>query len=246
MYSEQNSTRPRFVTSLAATRADVRAAQRLRYRVFAEEMGARMPHAALGLDHDRFDPWCDHLLVRDGRGGPVVGTYRILPADVAARLGGFFSEQEFELGAVRGLPGLVEVGRACVDPEHRGGPVLALLWGGLVGYLGARRSEHVMGCASVFVGDDPSVAGAVCRRLLRDHMGPPAWRVAPRTPFVVPGVEPAEKAAVPPLIRSYLRLGACVCGDPAWDPDFRTADVLLVLSMARMHARYARRIPRAA
>src|SRR5262249_49881011 len=134
MYDDQNSTRPRFVTSLAASRADVPAAQRLRYRGFAEGGGAHPPPAALRPDHRRFDPWCDHLLVRDGRDGPVVGTYRMLPAEVAARLGGFFSEQEFELGAVRGLPGLVEVGRACVDPEHRGGAVLALLWSGLVSY----------------------------------------------------------------------------------------------------------------
>ena len=242
----EHESEGRLVTGLAATGADVRAAQQLRYLVFHDELGARLPHAGSRLDRDRFDTWCDHLIVRDGQDGPVVGTYRMLPGQAARRLGSFYSEHEFELGAVRDLPELVEVGRACVHPAYRSGAVITLLWAGLARYLHATGARYVMGCASIPIGDDPRGVAAICRRLLQHHLGPPEWRVVPRTPFALPDAGPTSAVALPPLIRGYLRLGAHVCGDPAWDPDFRTADVLILLPVARMQSRYARRLARAA
>src|SRR5262245_15001714 len=104
---------------------EIEAAQRLRYRVFGEELGAVLPSAASGLDQDAFDPFCDHLLVRDPTCGEVVGTYRILPAERARAAGGFYTATEFDLGRLVELPGLVELGRACIDPRFRNGSVLA-------------------------------------------------------------------------------------------------------------------------
>jgi putative hemolysin len=246
MRNRHDAIEGRLVSGLAATGADVRAAQQLRYRVFHEELGARLPDAGSRLDRDRFDPWCDHLLVRDGNGGPVVGTYRMLLGGVARRVGGFWSEHEFDLGAVRELPDVVEVGRACVHPSYRDGAVIALLWAGLARYLHASGTQYVIGCASIFTGEDPRGAAAICWRLLQEHLGPPQWRVEPRTAFPVLDAEPARSVQVPSLIRGYLRLGAFVCGEPAWDPDFRTADLLLLLPVARIQGRYARRLARAA
>ena len=224
---------------------DVEAAQRLRYRVFGEELGAVLPSAATGLDQDAFDAVCDHLLVREAASGAVVGTYRILPAERAVRAGGFYTASEFDLGRLVELPGLVEVGRACIDPRYRNGSVLALLWGGLAAHLRARGCEHVMGCASVPARDVRGAADA-CAWLLRDHTAPRAWRVTPYRPLSLAGAEPAGRPALPPLVRGYIRMGASVCGPPAWDPDFQTADVVMVLPMHRLARRFATRFRRAA
>jgi putative hemolysin len=220
----------------------VEAAQRLRYRVFGVELGATLPNAADELDSDAFDPLCDHLLVRDPSSGEVVGTYRILPAERAGEAGGFYTATEFDLGRVQALPGLVEVGRACIDPRFRNGHVLALLWAGLASHLHERGYEHVMGCAS-FPEDG---AADACARLLRDHPAPPDWVVTPNHPLPLDGADPARRVPYPPLIRGYLRMGAVVCGPPAWDPAFHTADVVMVLPMQRMPRRFAERFQRAA
>jgi putative hemolysin len=235
---------PRFSVALALDAADVIEAQRLRYRVFAEEMGARLPHASQRLDRDRFDPYCDHLLVRDAERGSVVGTYRLLPSHEALKLGGFSAEAEFDLGAVRDLPGLIELGRACVDPDYRTGAVIGLLWSGLARYLRAGGHAYAIGCASIPARTDGRTASAVCRRLLADHLGPAEWRVVPRTPFPLADVAPAPRATLPALIRGYLCLGAMVCGEPAWDPEFGTADLLFMLPIDRLDGRWARRLLR--
>jgi putative hemolysin len=214
----------------------------LRYRVFAEEMAARLDSAETGLDRDMFDAYCEHLLVRDAGTGAVVGTYRILSAAQARRVGRFYSESEFDLSRLLGLPGLVEIGRACVHPDYRHGAVLGLLWAALANHFAERGYRYVIGCASI----PHDEATGVCSRLLCEHLGPEEWRVAPRRPFELRmPAEPAE-VAFPTLIRGYLRLGACVCGPPAWDEAFRTADVLMLLPMERMSARWANRFLRAA
>ena len=231
--------------SIAQTADEVRAAQRLRHRVFAEEMQAQLATSEDGLDSDAYDPHCEHLLVRDGRTREVVGTYRILPGERARRVGGFYSETEFDLGAVAALPGLVEIGRACVHPAYRNGAVIRLLWAGLTRYLLGHGYEFVIGCASMRVEDTRSVY-AVHRELARCHLSPAAWRVKPRVPFPL-DAEPAEcDVALPPLIKGYVRLGAYVCGDPGWDAGFGTADFFMMLPLVRLKRRYAMRFARAA
>ena len=234
----------RFVTGLATSEAEVREAQRLRHRVFAEELGARLDSAAERLDRDRFDAYCEHLLVRSVDTGEVVGTYRILTAADARRAGGFYSEQEFDLGAIPSLPRVVEIGRACVHPDHRGGAVLGLLWGALAQHFRLHGHAHVIGCASLPARENPGGVAWVCDRLLREHGTPPAWRARPRRPFAAP--TSVVRAPIPAAIRGYLHMGAAVCGEPAWDPDFGTADLLLLLSLARMSGRFAHRLLRAA
>jgi putative hemolysin len=244
-------------TLLLADGADeVAAAQRLRHRVFAAELGATLHTRVPGLDVDDLDEYCEHLIVRDDATGDVVGTYRMLPPSAAARAGRRYADGEFDLGALEPLRDhLVETGRSCVHPDHRSGAVINLIWAGIARYLHLRGYRWLAGCASVGL----DVAPAVWEYARAKHMSPPAMRVRPRRPLLAePGMADAVRAAraaaggpagaragagraaVPPLLRGYLRLGAWVCGEPAYDPDFGVADLFVLLSMDRIDPRYRR------
>ncbi|MGW0765852.1 GNAT family N-acetyltransferase [Streptomyces sp. NPDC002676] len=231
----------RYTVSLARDEADVRAAQRLRHDVFAGEMGALLTTPQPGHDVDAFDAYCDHLLVRDTTTGQVVGTYRLLPPERAAVAGRLYSEGEFELGALDPIrPGLVEVGRSCVHPDHRDGAVIGLIWAGIARYMVDRGHEWLAGCCSVPLADGGALAAATWERVREKHLAPAEYPVRPLLPWV-PDVEaPAGRMELPALLRGYLRLGAWVCGEPAHDPDFGVADLYVLLSMRRVNARYLR------
>ncbi len=226
---------------LATTAGDVPEAQRLRYRVFAEEMGARFPSSSEGLDRDTFDPFCEHLLVREGDCGEVVGTYRILTSAQAKRIGGIYSEDEFDLtrlGALRDR--LLEAGRSCVHPDYRSGATIALLWSGLCKFIRSGNHEFEMGCASIGMADGGHAAASLYNSIGRTAMSPIEYRVFPRCALPLEGLDQERECPVPPLIKGYLRLGAFICGAPAWDPDFNTAGLLMLLPIARLNERYAR------
>jgi len=228
---------------IADDEALVAAAQRLRHEVFAGELGVHLPTAVDGRDVDRFDEFCDHLIVRDDSTGAVVGTYRMLPPKAAARAGRRYGDDEFDLGGLGPLRDqLVETGRSCVHPDHRDGAVVNLMWAGLARYLHLNNLRWLGGCASVPLADGGRTAAGVRARVNAKHLSPPALRVRPRRPWL-PG-EDAEgdsaKFVMPPLLRGYLRLGSWVCGEPAYDPDFGTADFYTLFSMDRMDPRYRR------
>jgi putative hemolysin len=232
----------RYHVSLAVDDSEIREAQRLRHQVFAEEMGARLSSALPGHDIDRYDPYCDHLLVRELTDGEVVGTYRILSPDAARRVGGYYSEQEFDLGRIDHLrPRMAELGRSCVHRDHRSGGVIARLWLGLAEYMTHCGYETVIGCASIGMADGGHIAASVYRQIVQRHLAPLDWRATPRTRLPVESLDDGQTAALPPLIKGYTRLGAMVCGEPAWDPDFNTADLLMLLPMAQLNRSYARR-----
>lgn len=244
--SRERPSEPRLVVSLAESLAERREAQRLRFRVFAGEMDAQLPTLEYGIDCDEYDAHCDHLLARDAETGEVVGTYRVLPAERATALGGFYSGKEFDLGRIERLPGLVEIGRACIHPDYRHGGVIALLLAGLTRHVLSRGYEHVIGCASFPVADDLEIPGRVYTRLWTDHASPQDLRAVPYVPLLVPDAPYDPHTYLPPLIKGYVRLGAWVCGPPAWDASFGTADFLMMLSVARLDQRYVRRFLRAA
>ncbi|MHB9857460.1 GNAT family N-acetyltransferase [Streptomyces sp. YIM S03343] len=236
----------RYSVSLARGEADVRAAQRLRHDVFAGEMGALLATRRPGYDIDAFDAYCDHLLVHDTHTGQVVGTYRLLPPERAAVAGRLYSEGEFELSALDGIrPGLVEVGRSCVHPDHRDGAVIGLIWAGIARYMVDRGHEWLAGCCSVPLADGGALASATWERVRAGHLAPEEFRVRPLLPWV-PSVAPAPASVaalpanseLPALLRGYLRLGAWVCGEPAHDADFGVADLYVLLSMRRVNPRY--------
>ncbi|MEU8248670.1 GNAT family N-acyltransferase [Nonomuraea sp. NPDC048916] len=227
----------RYTVGMATSAADVREAQRLRYEVFAEEMGARLDSPVSGLDVDRFDAFCDHLLVRDG--GTLVGTYRLLPPGRVDRL---YADGEFDLVNLAGLRrGLVEVGRTCVHRDHRSGAVVGLMWAGIARYMVAGGHRWLAGCCSVPLDDRGALAAAVAERV---PLGPEEYRVTPRDPWrarePIRDVVRADRFVPPALLRGYLRLGAWVCGAPAHDRDFGVADFFVLLSMAKVNTRYLR------
>jgi putative hemolysin len=225
---------------IADDASQVAAAQRLRHRVFAEELGAVLHSTVPGHDVDEFDEFCDHLLVRDDETEQVVGTYRMLLPSQAAKAGRRYGDTEFDLSALRPLrDALVETGRSCVDVEHRSGGVINLMWAGIARYLHLHGMRWLGGCASVPLDDGGQTAAAVRDRVRARHLAPPALRVTPRVPW--DGGEAGESGfTMPPLLRGYLRLGAWVCGEPAYDPDFGVADFYVLLSMDRMDPRYRR------
>ena len=235
-------TGPEYTVSLAVDEADVRAAQRLRYEVFADEMGAVLDSADPGLDIDPFDSYCDHLLVRHRPTGAVVGTYRLLPPGRAAVAGRLYAEGEFDLGAHRSIrPDLVEVGRSCVHPDHRDGAVIALMWAGIARYLVRSGHNWLAGCCSIPLSDGGSLAAGVRDVAMDRHLAPPEYRVRPLLPWNPDGIARPERTVLPPLLRGYLRLGAWVCGEPAHDPAFGVADLYVLLSLRRTDPRYLRR-----
>ncbi|MDD5331119.1 MAG: GNAT family N-acetyltransferase, partial [Sulfuricella sp.] len=223
--------------------SQVKEAQRLRYRVFAEEMGARLSGGEDGIDEDIYDSFCEHLLVRDGDTGEVVGTYRILPPAQAKRIGGFYSAREFDLTRLLYLSDrMVEVGRSCVHPDYRNGAAISLLWSGLAKYMLTNGYEYLIGCASVSMADGGHSAASLYNNLKVDNLSPVEWRVFPRCALPLDRLNGNADlpASLPPLLKGYLHAGAYVCGDPAWDPDFNTADFLVLLPMAKVNRRFAR------
>ncbi|HEX8631255.1 MAG TPA: GNAT family N-acyltransferase [Catenuloplanes sp.] len=223
----------RYRLVVATDEGDVRAAQRLRHRVFAEELGAVLKTDLPGHDIDEFDAHCDHLIIQENSTGEVVGTYRMLPPGRVDRL---YTDGEFNLAPLAALrDGLVETGRSCVHPEHRTGAVINLMWAGIVRYLHLRDQRWLIGCASVPL----TQAAAVWHRFTARELAPAALRVRPHRPWPVEPA-PAHPAKPPALLRGYLRLGAWICGPPAHDPDFQVADLPVLMSMDRMDARYLR------
>ena len=227
---------------------DVRAAQRLRHAVFADEMGARLPslpNVPAGHDADVFDPYCEHLLVRTvahhDMPAQVVGTYRVLTPSAARRAGGYYSDTEFDLTRLRALrPRMAELGRSCVHPAHRSGAVILTLWTALARFMHDNGLDSVVGCASVSMCDGGHSAASLWQRLSQTHLAPIEHQVRPRLPLPIEALNQTLVVEPPALIKGYLRCGAKVLGAPAWDPDFHTADLPMLLRMGDMPTRYRR------
>lgn len=231
----------RLITAMAHSEAEVLEAQRLRYKVFAEEMGANLPSAKEGIDRDIFDKYCEHLIVRETAGNKVAGTYRILPPDRAQQIGGYYAQTEFDLTRLLHLSDrMVEVGRSCVHRDHRDGATITQLWSGLAQYMQQGGHEYLIGCASISMADGGHVAASLYRKLHRLYAAPIEYSVFPRCPLPLGSLNQYLDATIPPLLKGYLRLGAYICGEPAWDPEFNTADLLILLPMSRMSSRYAK------
>lgn len=236
-----------FDVTWARDENDIRAAQRLRHQVFVDELGARLtvPRGSPeGHDIDIFDPYCEHLLVRSKTpgacgAGSVIGTYRVLTPAAAKRIGGLYAETEFDLTRLRALrPRLVELGRTCVHPDWRSGGVILALWGALAGFMQRNHLDHMIGCASVSMSDGGHLAASLWQQLSSSHLAPIGWQVPPRLALPVDELKGSPSAEMPALIKGYLRCGAKVLGPPAWDPDFNTADLPMMMRLDEMPARY--------
>lgn len=233
---QQQQPHNKFTLGMARTKSEIEEAQRLRYKVFAEEMGARLGAAGDGLDRDIYDRYCEHLVVRNGDGG-VIGTCRILAAERAREAGGYCSETEFDLTRLAHLRDrMVEAGRFCVHRDCRDGAAIAMLLGGLADYMLTHGREYLIGCVSISMGDGGHYAASVYNKVFRQYAAPVEYRVFPRYPLPLERLDGSLDVTIPPSIKGYLRMGAYVCGEPAWDPDFNTADLFILLPMSRLKA----------
>jgi putative hemolysin len=245
---------------LAESLREIDAAQALRYRVFYEEMGAKADEriARTKRDIDDFDEVCDHLLVIDyGRGGgrdAVVGTYRLIRREAAARRGRFYSAGEYDISRIVAWPGeVLELGRSCVDVGYRARSTMQLLWRGIAAYMFHHEIELMFGCASL-PGTDPKALALPLSFLHYHHLAPPALRPRALDDLYVgmkllepDSVDPARALAVlPPLVKGYLRLGGFVGDGAVIDRQFNTTDVCVVvktdLVADKYYKHYERRI----
>ncbi|MFC7672238.1 GNAT family N-acetyltransferase [Mycolicibacterium sp. GCM10028919] len=244
-------TGPRYTLLLSTDPELVDAAQRLRHEVFTSEPGFDLAGSSDGRDVDRFDEFCDHLLVREDESQEIVGCYRMLPPPGAIAAGGLYTATEFDVSALDGIrPSMVEMGRAVVRHDHRNGGVVLLMWAGILAYLDRCGYDYVTGCVSVPVQGEPGETPGAGIRGVRDFVRrrhASEYVVRPYRPVVLGGrglddIDPPSRVSVPPLMRGYLRLGARVCGDPAHDPDFGVGDFPALLDKRQADVRYLKRL----
>ena len=222
---------------------EVRDAQRLRYQVFANEMGARLPVTMAGHDIDLFDDYCEHLLVRDGQSGEVIGTYRVLTPAQSKRVGGTYTDTEFDLTRLRFMrERMVELGRSCVHANHRHGGVILALWGALFEFMSRNQLDTMIGCASIPMLHNGVVSGdaaaSMWKQLAKTNLASIEFHVRPRLPLPIDELDADLPVEPPALIKGYLRLGAKILGAPAWDPDFNTADLPMMMQVKDLPLRY--------
>lgn len=249
LYPMPDSAAQKFTIKLATTDAEKTAAQRLRYDVFVTELGGdgEMVDHAKGLEHDRFDPYFDHLILRDEMTGKIVGLYRLLRDEQAAKAGQYYSEDEYDLTVLKADGRrLLELGRSCLHKDYRGGMAMFHLWNGLASYIQEHGIEILFGVAS-FHGTDPQSLAHPLSFLHQGHLAPADLRVRARgSHFTSMDIVPQEtldrrRAAreTPALIKAYLRLGGYVGEGAFIDHAFNTTDVCLVMDTARMNEKQA-------
>lgn len=241
---------PTFSVHIAQTAEDLRAAKRLRYQVFIQELGGTgtLVDHENKLEQDRFDPFFDHLLLTDETRGEVVGVYRVMRSEQAEAAGSFYSESEYDLAPLlTSNRRLLELGRSCLHPDYRGGPALYHLWSGLAAYIAEHKIEILFGVAS-FHGTDPQALAEPLSLLHHRHLAPEDLRVTAQPcsfqPMDLIDEQDLDRRAamlqVPSLIKAYLRLGGFVGQGAFIDHSFNTTDVCLILDTEKMNQRQAR------
>ena len=229
------ASKSRYVTRLAQTDRELLQAQALRFQVFNVELGEGLAESvALGLDVDRFDAACDHLLVIDTTTDAVVGTYRLQTGERAQQRHGYYCEREFDLTPFAPHRAeVLELGRACVHIDHRSFAVLNALWRAIALYARQRGSRYLIGCSSL-TSQDESV-GAASYLALQKHLAPQAFRTLPQPAYVCDlSVVAAIPPKIPKLLAAYLALGIKLCGPPAIDREFKTIDFLTLFDLGQI------------
>jgi putative hemolysin len=226
----------RYEARLAETPAEREAACRLRFRVFNMELGEGFDASwSTGMDEDRFDLVCSHLVVDDRSRGEVVGTYRLQSGITALQNLGYYSEQDFEFAPYQHLRSeVLELGRASIDREHRTSEVLTLLWRGIAHYARIHGLRYLIGCSSLN-SREPQEGWSMYTQLA-DFLTREPLRTSPTSAYQLPhpSGESASELKVPKLLRSYIAVGARICGAPAWDREFGTIDFLTLLDLAQL------------
>lgn len=226
-----------YLIKTASTYTELRLAQELRHQIFIQDM---LGEDRGGLDEDEYDAYCDHLLIMERASGAIVGTYRM---NCSLFSHSFYSEQEFDLSNLLAGDGTkIELGRACIHPDHRNGLVINLLWRGIAEYMGRTEAEMLFGCATV-MSEDPQKIANLIQYLREEKISMHPYSCAPQPGAELPGLAKAlqntqvlnaeereeAKRLLPSLCHAYIRAGAWLAEIPAWDPAFRCVDFLTIL-----------------
>lgn len=244
LQSEAKISTTRFYHKIAQSDDEIEQALRLRFEVFNLEMNEGLKSSYLtGLDIDEYDAICDHLIVLDAETNLIVGTYRVLLSERAESSIGYYSETEFDLTAIRRLKAnKLELGRSCVRKDYRGTAVLHTMWSAIAQYILKHNVQYLFGCASIH-STDGSIVGGIYNRLKDKYLSDDYLRVKPlkKVPdFDAEAVINDEQYQLfmPILLKGYLRLGAQICGEPAFDEEFGVSDFFVMLDKNKILKRY--------
>lgn len=238
---------PKLVAYITKSRKTILAAQRLRYEIFVKEYGANIS-CKLNLDRDQFDKFCDHLVVKDTTTGQIVAYTRLLSPSHIKKSGRYYSASEFDLSMLKSLDGrIVEVGRTCVHADYRTGVAINTLWMAIASYATNKNISYMIGCASVSLVDNGELLSRIMPYIREKHMLEDE-QVTPLKRYILDEKEyaPEFKKMMPPLLKAYLRLGAKIGGEPAWDPEFNCVDMFILMDINAIPKRYAERFFQAA
>lgn len=239
-----------FEVKIATCAEEIAEAQRLRFQVFNLELNKGLKSSyERELDVDEFDQACDHLIVRDLKSGDVVGTYRLMRGAQARRHIGFYSEKEFDLARIKKLDGeVMELGRSCARKDFRDRALIPIMWEAIAEQVRAYNVRYLFGCGSLYTTDSAEVS-AMFALLKNKYYAPEAYRVFPvddcKFAALIDAAVADEQALfqkLPSLIKGYLRIGALVCGPPALDREFGTADFFLLLDFGTLKDEYLKRL----
>ncbi len=239
-----------FEVKIATCAEEIAEAQRLRFQVFNLELNKGLKSSyERKLDVDEFDQACDHLIVRDLKSGDVVGTYRLMRGAQARRHIGFYSEKEFDLARIKKLDGeVMELGRSCARKDFRDRALIPIMWEAIAEQVRAYNVRYLFGCGSLYTTDSAEVS-AMFALLKNKYYAPEAYRVFPVddckfAALIDPTVADEQTLfqKLPSLIKGYLRIGALVCGPPALDQEFGTADFFLLLDFGTLKDEYLKRL----
>ena len=215
---------------------------KLRFDVFAKELGADMSIATNGEDKDRFDEHCQHLVVFDNTTNEIVATTRLLDNKGRDNIGMFYSETEFNIDNILNESiNYIEVGRTCIHPAYRRGAVLAMLWRGIAEIVINNKIDYLIGCASIPLNGGDKYISSIMKHIFQHHYAPESLRVQPRIPLRLSDEEnQADDAILPTLLKAYVRQGAIICGQPYYDAAFGVADVFILLESSKISCRYSK------
>lgn len=240
-YSQAKEKQSRYEVSFAKNKQQIIECQKLRYEVFAEEMGAELDSAVTGLDQDKFDLQCRHLLVRDNRINKVIATTRIIDNENAFSAGSYYSETEFDISEVTSLnKRFMEIGRTCVHADYRSGSAINHLWQGVARTMIASQVDYLFGCVSIPITDDGQYVNSLMQHLHHSNYMSNEYLVQPKVKLDKIILPESVKVVLPSLLKRYLNLGAKVCGAPCLDSKFNVADIFILVDAKKINKRYQR------
>ncbi len=231
----------KFSISIANDTKTIDECLRLRHEVFANEMGATLNSLEQGLDRDRFDEHCKHLVIIEKSTDRIVATTRLLFCSDLKKTGNFYSETEFDISNILKLKGsIMEVGRTCIHKDFRRGIVLTKLWHGIALIMSLTKINYLIGCASIPLNSGELYLNSLMHHIHSNHYADSKYRVKPLVKLNVDKSYYSEDIILPALLKGYLRQGAVICGEPYWDAAFGVADLFVFLDRNKISSRYSK------